>query len=137
LLLVLITGIAGIGGLTSNANYRVYFDQSDPAMLEQNRFENEFKRRDSLLLIVTPPPANPRQNVGQQPVENYENFAEQLLALPQINAVRGLTEWLGAINETRRNALQQQYIASEEKSGLIELDVELNDNTDTSRSDQY
>ena len=128
MLLVLITGIAGIGGLTSNANYRVYFDQSDPAMLEQNRFENEFKRRDSLLLIVTPPPANPRQNVGQQPVENYENFAEQLLALPQINAVRGLTEWLGAINETRRNALQQQYIASEEKSGLIELDVELNDN---------
>ena len=128
LLLVLIAGIAGIGGLTTNASYRVYFDQSDPAMLEQNSFENEFERRDSLLLIVTPPPADPQQNIYQQPAENFRDFAEQLLALPQINAVRGLNEWFDAFNDTYRDALQQLYIASAAQSGLIELDVELRDN---------
>jgi len=105
LLFVMIAGIAGIGGLTGNASYRVYFDQSDPAMLEQNRFENEFQRRDSLLLIVTPPPSNPQQTVYQQPAGNYKNLVEQLLMLPQIKAVRGFSEWFDAVNETHRETL--------------------------------
>ena len=128
LLLALITGIAGIGGLTTNANYRVYFDQSDPAMLDQNRFEHEFARRDALLLIITPPPSNPQQTVYQQSLEDYEIFAQQLLSLPQITEARGLNDLSKSEgNPTNRKNLQQQYIAGEAQSGLIELDIKLND----------
>jgi len=57
----MIIAVAGVRGLTANASYRVYFDQSDPAMQSQSRFESEFARQDVLLLIVTPPSINAQQ----------------------------------------------------------------------------
>lgn len=123
----MIAAIAGVRGLTTNASYRVYFDQSDPAMQSQNRFESEFSRQDVLLLIITPPSTDSELTILQQPTENYQQFTEQLLSLPQISAVRGLNDFYEASHPDIRKILEKQYIASNEQTGLIELDVELND----------
>lgn len=127
LLLVFIVAIVGVRGLTPNASYRVYFDESDPAMQNQSRFETEFSRQDALLLIVTPPHTDSAQPVLDQPNDKYQQFAEALLALPQITAVRGLNDFYDTGHPDVRKLLQQQYVASGADTGLIELDVELND----------
>jgi len=99
LLLAMVAAIAGIRGLSPNANYRVYFDEADPAMQKQTRFEAEFARKDALLLIVSPPASNP-----QQTITHFDT------GHPDV-----------------RKILQQQYIAKNANTGLIELDVELTD----------
>ena len=96
-------------------------------MQNQSRFETEFSRQDALLLIVTPPHTDSAQPVLDQPNDKYQQFAEALLALPQITAVRGLNDFYDTGHPDVRKLLQQQYVASGADTGLIELDVELND----------
>jgi len=126
---LLVVGIAGIGGLTSNASYRVYFDQSDPAMQHETNFESEFARQDTLILIITPPPAESQQTIDQQPASNYKQFTQQLLSLPQVVAVRGLNDFYTATSSEIGDAIKSLYIANSGQTGLLELDVELSDKT--------
>ena len=96
-------------------------------MQSQTRFENEFARQDVLLLIVTAPLTDPEKSIHQQPNSQYKVFTQQLLELPQITAVRGLNNYFDEGHPDVRQILQEQYTASDAKTGLIELDVELND----------
>ena len=118
--------MSGLGGLSGNASYRVYFDHSDSAMQQQNQFEVEFNRSDTLLLILTPPSSSPAQNMLRQG-NQYRQLGEQLLSLPQISAVRGLNEWSGTDLPEIRKPVEDAYLARSKQSGLIELDVQLVD----------
>ena len=118
--------MSGLGGLSGNASYRVYFDHSDSAMQQQNQFEVEFNRSDTLLLILTPPSSSPAQNMLRQG-NQYRQLGEQLLSLPQISAVRGLNEWSDTDLPEIRKPVEDAYLARSKQSGLIELDVQLVD----------
>ena len=118
--------MSGLGGLSGNASYRVYFDHSDSAMQQQNQFEVEFNRSDTLLLILTPPSSSPAQNMLRQG-NQYRQLGEQLLSLPQISAARGLNEWSDTDLPEIRKPVEDAYLARSKQSGLIELDVQLVD----------
>jgi len=118
--------IAGIDGLTSNASYRVYFDPADSTMPSQKRFESDFSRHDNLLLIVSEYQTNSDQPIQEQLRIYYKPLSDQLLALPQITAIRGFNGLSDGGTPGSGNVVNQ-YIANHERAGLIELDVQLAD----------
>ncbi|OED41743.1 hypothetical protein AB833_08965 [Chromatiales bacterium (ex Bugula neritina AB1)] len=137
LLCLFILSVAGIGGLRGNASYRVYFNQSDSTMQSQNRFEDEFGRHDTLLLIITPPQSSSEQTLYQQPAEQYTQLAAQL---PQITAVRGLNDRVAAgrpeSNSAGSHSMDSRYIAKSANTGILELDVALIDSKSAAELEQ-
>ena len=94
LVLVMIGIIAclyGLGGLRTNADYRVYFDQSDSLLQTDNTVAKQYGELDSLILILS---AEKNTLLDPGLIEFYPQFERQLLEVTYVERVTGFFQHL-------------------------------------------
>ena len=76
----------GLSGLKTNADYRVYFDKSDPLLQADASIAKQYAELDNLILILSTSNA---ALLEPGLVQFYPKFEQQLRAIEHVERVTG------------------------------------------------
>ncbi len=90
-LISLLVCLYGLTGLTTNADYRVYFDKSDPLLQMDASLGNKYARLDSLIVILS---ATKDTLLEPTLIKFYPEFEQNLYNIEHVKDVKGFFQFL-------------------------------------------
>ena len=114
-LIGMLTCLYGLSGLKTNADYRVYFDRSDPLLQIDASIAKRYAELDSLILILSIEEGNLLESGLMQ---FYPEFERQLLAIEYVERVTGFYQGLAP-------AAGNDLMSNDDRIGMLNIGVAL------------
>ena len=123
LIILLIIAIIGLNKLSTNANYKVYFNTEDTLVKKIVEKQRKFSLYDQLLVVI--------QSTNQQPLSHSKKIYQQtnklLKKLKLIKEVRNIHYFLPTIDKVKQQGMYDYFLSKDQRHTLLSLDVKLND----------
>ena len=114
-LIGILTCLYGLSGLKTNADYRVYFDRSDPLLQIDASIATRYAELDSLILILSSGEGNLLESGLMQ---FYPEFERKLLAIEYVERVTGFYQGLAP-------AAGNDLMSNDGRIGMLNIGVAL------------
>lgn len=128
----------GLSGLKTNADYRVYFDKSDPLLKMNNQIGQQYSELDSLILILS---RKEGSLLEADLLSFYPEFEQRLANINYVERINGFFQFTDAdsdavfldtdviedpetlLKRLRTDSVSKNLITADGRFGLLKIDV--------------